>query len=93
VDEDDMVTSAVATVVTLGAGLLAKRALGALWARGRGAVPGDADADVSWREAATFAVVSGAVVGTARLLAQRAVVGSLAKRTGRETAEEHAPTA
>jgi Protein of unknown function (DUF4235) len=93
VDEDDVVVSVVATVVTLGAGLAAKKLFGAIWARWRGVVPGDADADVTWREAAVFALVSGAVVGAARLVAQRAVVLSLAERTGRKTAEEHAPTA
>jgi len=93
VDEDDVVVSVVATVVTLGAGLAVKKLFSAVWASWRGVVPGDADADVSWREAAVFAVVSGAVVGAARLIAQRAVVLSLAQRTGKKTAEEHAPTA
>ena len=92
-DEDDVVSSVVATVVTIGAGLAVKKLVGALWGSWRGVVPGDADADVSWREAALFAVVSGAVVGAARLVAQRAVVLSLAKRTGKKTAEEHAPVA
>jgi len=93
VDEDDMVVSVVATVVTIGAGIAVKKLFSAVWGSWRGVVPGDADADVSWREAAVFAVVSGAVVGAARLIAQRAVVLSLAQRTGRKTAEEHAPTA
>jgi len=93
VDEDDVVVSVVATVVTLGAGLAVKKLFSAVWASWRGVVPGDADADVTWREAAVFAVVSGAVVGAARLIAQRAVVLSLAQRTGKKTAEEHAPTA
>lgn len=92
-DEDDVVVSVVATVVTLGAGLAVKKLFSAVWASWRGVVPGDADADVTWREAAVFAVVSGAVVGAARLIAQRAVVLSLAQRTGKKTAEEHAPTA
>ena len=92
-DEDDVVVSTVATAAMLGAGLLARRLIGAAWARRRGVVPGDADADVSWREATVFALVSGAVIGAARMLAQRAAVGALSKRTGKEAAESGAPTA
>ena len=91
-DEDDVVVSAVATVVTLGAGLAAKKLLGAAWARRRGVVPGDVDADVSWREAAIFAVISGAVVGAARLVGQRGAVLALSKRTHKPASEINAPT-
>ena len=44
-DEDDVVVSTVATAAMLGAGLLARRLIGAAWARRRGRI--------SWRIAIT----------------------------------------
>lgn len=62
------------TVVGLGAATLARKLLAKSWSKRRGFVPGNpGDGDTSWKEAALFAVVTGATVGLARLLADRAV--------------------
>jgi len=73
-DDDGFIWSVAAGVATLAAVSIARKALAKGWAASRGAVPGSAeDERRSWGEAVTFAVVSGAVVGLARMVAQRGV--------------------
>lgn len=79
--EDSLLWGAAATLATLAAGTIARKALTKGWTAKRGAVPKPGEGDTSWREAALFAVVSGAAVGLARLLADRGIRAAKATRT------------
>ena len=82
-DEDKM-WNAVASVVAVGADVASKPVL----VRGRQLVTGSeppgnpAHEDVSWRDAVLWAVITGAVVGLVRLLAQRSAAGAWQKSQG-----------
>ena len=71
----------------IGAGILAKKLATASWKLGTGHEPpvNPEDPEVSWKEAIGWAVVSGAIVGVARLLATRKAAAYYRKSAG------HAP--
>ncbi len=64
---------ALATVASVGAAIAARNTASALWRKRTGNEPpiNPADPDTDWNEAVTWTLVIGAVVGVARLLAQR----------------------
>ena len=71
----------VATVV---AATVARKAVTGTWKLAAGDEPpaNPEDPRVSWKEAVTFAVVSGAVMGLARMLASRQAAAWFRKSTG-----------
>ena len=73
-DEEGLIWAAVAAAVTLGASTLVRKALAKGWNARRGVVPGaPGSGDTSWKEAVLYAAASGAAVGLARLVADRAL--------------------
>ncbi len=74
-DDDSLLWTAVATVVSLGAATMVRKVLEKGWVKQRGFVPGKGDADqqASWVEAAVFATVSGVAVGMIRMVADRTI--------------------
>lgn len=86
-DEDEgILWAGITAMVGLGVATVARKALAKSWTKRRGFVPGrPGDGDTSWQEAALFAVVTGAVVGLSRLVADRAIAEAK-KRTSSSTA-------
>ena|SRR5687767_2620108 len=82
--EGSKVWSAFSLVAVLGAAAVAKKALNAGWkaATGKNPPANPADPDVAAREAVAWAVVSGALIGLARMAAARRAAGYYAKSTG-----------
>jgi hypothetical protein len=76
--------SVFSLVSALGAASLTKKALDSGWKAATRRQPPEnpADPDVDLREAVAWAVVSGAFVGLARMLAQRRAAGYYFKSTG-----------
>lgn len=76
--DEDRVWKAVATGAAAGGVALARPLLERTWRLAVGSEPpgNPAHEDVAWREAILWAVVSGAVVGLIRLVAQRAAAGA-----------------
>lgn len=73
-DDDDLLWTLGAGVATLGAAAIARKLLSKGWKARRGLVPGTpGDGKTSWGEAVAFSLLSGVVVGLARLLADRGV--------------------
>lgn len=71
-DEEGILWAGFTTIITLGAAALARKLMAKTWTKRKGFVPGPpGDGKTTWREAALFAVVSGAAVGLSRLLADR----------------------
>lgn len=76
-------------VLAVGAGLagskLAKAATDGTWkaATGKQTPSNPADPDVEWKEALAFAIVSGAIMGLARMLTQRQAAQAYVKTTGK----------
>jgi hypothetical protein len=66
-------SNVIAIVVTLGAAMVARKAVQATWKLGAGkqAPTNVDDPEVEMREALLFAVLTGAAVGVARMLASR----------------------
>lgn len=66
------------------AGVAAKKVLGAGWKAATGNAPpaNPEHPDTSWAEALTWAVVSGALIGVARMLAARKAAGYYRRSTG-----------
>ena len=71
-------------VSVVGAAAVTKKALNTSWKAATGKTPpaNPADPDVDVKEAVAWAVVSGAVVGLARMAAARRAAGYYAKSTG-----------
>lgn len=73
-DDESIIWAGVTAAATVGAGILARKIMAKTWSKKRGQVPGaPGDGVTTWKEAATFAVVSGATVGLSRLIADRLV--------------------
>lgn len=73
-DDEGIIWAALTAAVTIAAGSLARKLMTKTWSSRRGFVPGaPGDGKTSWREAALFALVSGATVGLSRMLADRIV--------------------
>jgi hypothetical protein len=83
VDEDKM-WSGVASGAAIGAVVLIKPLLERAWRSIVGSEPpgNPADQEVAWRDAVLWALVTGAVVGVIRLIAQRVAAGAWQKTTG-----------
>jgi len=82
--DSSKVWSAFSVVAVLGAAAVAKKALNTGWkaATGKNPPANPADPDVAVKEAVTWAVVSGALIGLARMAAARRAAGYYAKSTG-----------
>ncbi len=82
--ESSKVWSIMSLVSVLGAAALTKKALNTSWKAATGKTPpaNPADPDVDLREAVAFAVVSGALIGVARMAAARRAAGYYTKSTG-----------
>ena len=82
--DEDKVWNAVASVVAVGAVTAAKPVITRAWQTATGAEPpgNPAHEDVTWRDAIMWAVITGAVVGLVRLVAQRSAAGAWAKSRG-----------
>ena len=78
------VWSAFSLLAVLGAAAVTKKALNTSWKAATGKTPpaNPADPDVGVREAVTWAAVSGALIGLARMLAARRAAGYYVKSTG-----------
>src|SRR5436309_15659952 len=75
---------AMAMLATVVVALLARKTLAFAWRTATGKEPpaNPEHPEVTWPEAATWAVVSGAVVGLARLVAQKKVASTWHRSTG-----------
>jgi hypothetical protein len=82
--DSSKVWSALSLVAVLGAAAVAKKALNTGWKAATGKTPpaNPADPDVEAKEAVAWAVVSGALIGLARMAAARRAAGYYAKSTG-----------
>lgn len=86
-DDEGIIWAGVTAAVTVGAGMIARKVLSKTWSKRRGHVPGaPGDGVTTWREAATFALVSGATVGLSRLIADR-VIAEAKRRSASHPAE------
>jgi len=80
-----LIWKTVATGGSVATGLLANKVLGAVWRRARHGddPPLNPESDeTSWAEAVAWAVVSGVVVGVARLAFRRNAAGYYRRSTG-----------
>lgn len=82
--DEDKVWNGVASGAAVGAVILAKPLVERGWRLAfRSEPPGNpAHQDVAWRDALLWAVVTGALVGVIRLVAQRLAAGAWQKATG-----------
>ena len=80
----EAVWKVLGTGAAIGAGVLAKKVVTAGWKLGTGNEPpvNPEDPEVSWQEAVGWALVSGAVIGLARLFASRQATVVYRKTTG-----------
>ncbi len=78
------VWTAFSMVAVIGAAAVAKKALNSSWkaATGKNPPANPADPDVEVREAVAWALVSGALIGLARMVAARRAAGYFKKSTG-----------
>jgi hypothetical protein len=69
---------------TVGAGILARKVLSHTWKLAAGKEPpaNPEDPEVSWQEAVGFALLSGASIGIARMLAGRQTAAWYKRKTG-----------
>jgi hypothetical protein len=74
----------MAMIATLVGALIARKTLALAWRTATGKEPpaNPEHPEVTWAEAATWAIVSGAVVGLARMVAQKKVAASWHRSTG-----------
>ena len=82
--DEDKVWNGVASGAAVGAVILAKPLVERAWRVAfRSEPPGNpAHQDVAWRDALVWALVTGALVGVIRLIAQRLAAGAWQKATG-----------
>jgi hypothetical protein len=82
--EPPMSYKLLSLLAAVAAAFAARHAISFAWRSATGAQPpaNPEHPDVTWGEAVTWSVVSGAVVGIARLVAQRKVAASWHKATG-----------
>jgi hypothetical protein len=86
-DDDDAENKFVgiaATLAALGAATLMRKTLERAWisATGKEAPVNPESKETSWGEAVAWALVSGALLGVARLVAHRGAVSAMSKSTG-----------
>ena len=83
-DKGSKVWTLLSMVSVLGAAAVAKKGLNTSWKAATGKTPpaNPADPDVEVKEAVAWAVVSGALIGLARMAAARRAAGYYAKSTG-----------
>ena len=83
-DKGSKVWTLLSLVSVLGAAALSKKALHTSWraATGKNPPANPADPDVEMKEAVTWALVSGAMVGLARMFAARRAASYYARSTG-----------
>ena len=87
-DKDDRsggkIYKIIALVASLAGAMVARKTLTFAWKTLSGKAPpaNPEHPDVTWPEAASWAIVSGAVVGLARLVAQKKVAASWHRSTG-----------
>ena len=83
-EDSSKVWSVFSLVSALGAAVVARKAIDKSWTVATGKKPPEnpADPDVQLREAIAWAVLTGALVALARMLAQRRAAGYYAKSTG-----------
>ncbi|HET6951014.1 MAG TPA: DUF4235 domain-containing protein [Acidimicrobiales bacterium] len=81
---EDKVWNAVASGAAVGAVMLTRPLVARGWRLAFGSEPpgNPAHQDVAWRDALLWAVVTGALVGVIRLVAQRLAAGAWQKATG-----------
>ena len=82
--DEDKVWNTVASAAAVGAVVATKPLIERCWQMVTGAEPpgNPAHEEVSWRDAMLWAVVTGAVVGLIRLVAQRSAAGAWHKASG-----------
>lgn len=83
--DSSKIWSVFSLVSALGAAAVAKKGLNATWRTATRRPPPEnpADPDVALREAVAWAVVSGAFIGLARMLAQRRAASYFTRSTGK----------
>lgn len=81
---EDKVWNATASAVAVGAVAASKPVIERTWRLVTGAEPpgNPADAEVAWKDAILWAVITGAVIGLVRLIAQRSAAGAWNKARG-----------
>ncbi len=81
----DLVYKVMSVGAAIGAAKVARAATDGSWKfiRGQKSPENPADPDNEWKEAIAFAILSGAIVGLARMLASRQTAAVFAKSTGR----------
>ena len=86
--DEEQVWNGVASAAAIGAVMATKPLVERVWTLlARREAPGNpAHQDVSWGEALAWALVTGALVGVIRLLAQRLAAAAWAKATGDDPA-------
>lgn len=86
--DEDQIWSGVASAAAIGAMVAAKPLIERIWKLVfRRDPPGNpAHQDVDWSDAVLWSLFAGALVGVARLLAQRAAAGAWAKARGGQPA-------
>ncbi len=84
-NDSSKVWSLFALISSLGAAMVARKALNGSWKAATGKEPpvNPADPDVEFREALMWAAASGTFIAIARMLAQRRAAGYYLKSTGR----------
>ena len=82
--DEDKVWNGVASIAAIGAVVLTKPLVERAWRIAFGSEPpgNPAHDDVAWRDAVMWALITGAVVGVVRLVAQRLAAGAWAKARG-----------
>ena len=86
-DDDDSQSKFVglaATLAALGAATLMRKTLERVWmsATGKEAPVNPESSETSWGEALAWALVSGALLGVARLVARRGAITTMSKTAG-----------
>lgn len=83
-DDGGMAFKAMTVAATVGAAFVARKLVTLSWKAAMGTEPpvNPEDPEVTWQEAVGWALVSGAAIGVARLLASRQTAAWFRKQTG-----------
>lgn len=89
-DTENKYAALAATAAALGAAWLMRKTLESSWVKltGREAPENPESDETTWGEALAWAVVSGAALGVARLVARRGTISTMSKATGRRSLEK-----
>ncbi len=84
-DDGSMAFKLMTAAATIGSSFVARKVATVGWKAAMGSEPpvNPEDPEVTWQEAMAWAVVSGAAIGVARLLASRQTAVWFQKQTGR----------